>query len=324
MPDDIAVIDGKPAFAYQHESPWHKLGQPMKTMDVNAALKAAKLDWRVELKDLLYDDGHGHMVKSKFRRTVIRDVDQKELATVGNDYHPLQNADAFGVLQPACEKLGVTIETAGALGAGDRVWMLAKMPETVEIVPGDVVEQFFLVLTGHNGWSSYTARGTDVRVVCANTLSMATAGSRALIALKHTASLKDQFTQVSDVISKLLLAARDRSQSFKKLADRRLTADELHGYINDVLDITDQPPLNPLIDRRRKTILALVERGPGANFAPNTAWAAFNGVAAYVDHVRPAEAKSALSVKQTNESALFGANMRLKQRALMLAKRLVA
>lgn len=323
MPADIAMINGKVAMAYQNEAPWHKLGKPMHTMDVHAALKAAQLDWRVALEPMFYKKNDA-FVESRLRKSVVRDIDQFELATVGNDYHVLQNSEAFSVLQPACEQFGVTIETAGALGRGDRVWMLAKLPESIEIIPGDTVEEYFLVLTGHNGWTSYTARGTDVRVVCANTLAIALSSSRAVITLKHVAGADEQLEQVADMVTKLMQAARVRARSFKELAARKLTPAELRAYVHEVLDIDDEPEMNPVMDRRRNTIIELAEKGKGAEFAPGSLWNAFNAITEYVDHVRPAEAKALKTIKQANESALFGANMRLKARALVLAKQLAA
>lgn len=326
MPAEIAdiTIDGtsKPMMAYQGEMPWHKLGTAMTGKpDVHAALKAANLDWEVTLKTMFYRHGD-KAIKVPQRRAVVRETDGQLLATVGADYVPVQNTEAFSVLQPACEQFGVTIETAGALGKGDRVWMLAKMPERVTVVPGDVVDQYFLILTGHNGWTSYTGRGTDVRVVCRNTLGMATRGSKALINLRHVKSTAEQFDQVASMVTTLIAAAKERGESFKSLANRRLTLDELKAYVTEVLHMGDDP--NPVATRRRETIIELAQSGKGVEFAPNTLWTAFNAITEYVDHVRPAEAKNPRTIRQANESALFGTNMKIKTRALVLAKRLAA
>lgn len=326
MPAEIAniAVDGKsvPMMAYQGETPWHRIGQVMTDKpDVPAALAAANLDWEVQLRKMYYRHGD-KAIHVPSRRAVVRSTDGQLLATVGSDYVPIQNSVAFGVLQPACEKLGVTIETAGALGKGDRVWMLAKLPQTLEVIPGDVVEQYFLVLTGHNGWTSYTARGTDVRVVCQNTLSMATRGSAALVNLRHVQSTTEQFDQVAEVVTQMMSAAKQRMISFAKLAARKLTVDELNSYVAHVLNLSDDP--NPVAARRRDTIVELAANGKGMNFAPDSLWNAFNAVTEYVDHVRPAEAKNVRTIQQANESALFGTNMRLKTRALVLAQKLAA
>jgi phage/plasmid-like protein (TIGR03299 family) len=324
MPADIATLDGKDMMAYQGETPWHKLGTKMEgTPDVPAALEAANLNWNVELKSMFYKHKE-KTIKVKNRRVVIRDVDGQLLSTVGSDYEPFQNSQAFSILQPACEQFGVTIETAGALGKGDRVWMQAKLPETFEPVKGDKIEGYFLVLNGHNGWTSLSARPTPQRVVCQNTLSMALRGTKSIINLRHTSSGAEQFDQVAKLVTDLIAGMKEANTSFSALAAKKLTQDELVSYISEVLNIELGEEANPVAARRRDTIIELAATGKGVQFAPGTAWTAFNAVTEYIDHVRPAEAKNTRTIAQANQSALFGTNMKIKQRALVLANRLAA
>ena len=75
--------------------------------------------------------------------------------------------------------------------------------------------------------------------------------------------------------------------------------------------------------KRRDKVVDLVWNGKGAELAgvkneQATAWAAYNGVTEFVDHVRTAK-KSEKSQRMANKSALFGAGMRIKQRALQYA-----
>jgi len=311
--------------AYQGEIPWHRLGTQMEGRpDVYAALAAANLDWNVDLRPMFYELD-GQSVWCKERRAVVRDSDHHLLATVGKEYTPLQNRDAFHVLQPACDQFGLTIETAGALGRGDRVWMLAKMPDVVEVVPGDKVEGHLLVLTGHNGWLAYTARLTTTRVVCMNTLQLAMR-DKAFVKLRHTKTATDELKQAEEVITNMVQVLKETGASFKTLAARKMTADEILAYVNEVLSIpAAATDVNPVKDRRRATILELATKtGKGIDFAPSTAWAAFNAVTEYIDHVRPAEVRSPRLIKQMNESAIFGNNARLKQKALVIARRLAA
>jgi len=323
MPADIATINGAPAVAYQGETPWHSLGTPMHEADVPKALEAARLDWTVSLKKLSYRHGDKHVTVPN-RKAVVRDSDGKLLATVGNTYVPKQNAEAFGVLQPACERFGVTIETAGALGKGDRVWMLAKLPEAVEPIPGDTINGYALVVTGHNGWTPHSGRLTQVRVVCANTLALALR-DKAFMKLNHVGDNAKQLDQMAEMITMMVAAMKTSAESFKRLAAHRLTGDALRQYVNAVLDTTDTDITEqPVLERRRDTIIELAATGKGVAFAPESAWAALNAVTEYIDHVRPAEAKSPKTIKQANASAIFGANAKLKTRALVLARQLAA
>lgn len=318
MPANIETL------AYQGETPWHSIGEhvtdPAVIKSVPKFLEAAGLNWNVALRPMYYRNGD-KAIKVSSRRAVVRDTDGRLLSTVGGNYHPMQNVDAFAVLQPACDRLGVTIDVAGAVGRGDRVWMLAKLPEDIEPVPGDRIRNYLFILTGHNGWTSYSGRLTQVRAVCENTIALALR-DEAFVKLRHTETEAAQLAQVTEVVTHMLETAKRTGESFKTLAGHRLTAAEITEYVEEVLNLDYD---NPVAARRRDTIVQLATAtGKGRDLAPDTAWAAFNAVTEYIDHVRPGEAKAVKTIKQANESALFGVNEKIKIRALEVARRLVA
>ncbi len=326
MAHEIAVIAGKEAMAFTGEMPWHKLGTKVDAgMDVPAALEAANLNWEVNLRPMYYRQGK-NLVKVPARNVVIRDVDNMQLGTVGNDYTPVQNSEAFSILQPACEQFGVTIETAGALGIGDRVWMLAKLPDGNEVVKGDKVDGYFLVVTGHNGWTSLTARPTPIRVVCANTLTLAQSMGSDLVRLRHTVTEKERLSEVARMVTTIVEQLATTSKLYGKLAARHLTSDELFLYVSQVLGIDGLPKdeVQPIIDRRRDTVLRLAKNGKGVQYAPDSAWNAYNAFTEYVDHIRPTESDNARRIQQATQSAIFGTGAKLKSKALAVASSLVA
>ena len=325
MSHEIAVTEtGEAMMAYQGEMPWHKLGTSMENADVADALAAANLNWKVLLRPTYFRQGKS-LVKIPQCQAVVRDTDQQLLATVGSDYSPLQNAEAFSVLQPACERHGVTIESAGALGVGDRVWMLARLPEQTEVVQGDALRGYFLVMSGHNGWTSWTARPTPVRVVCNNTLAVALEGNKESFKLRHVASETAKIDQMTKMITRIIEQLVHSTKAFGKLAARHMTPDELFLYVSQVLNIdnVDASQVQPVSARRRETIIDLAAHGKGVQFAPGTAWTAYNAVTEYTDHVRPAEAHNPRTITQANQSAVFGSNAKLKSKALNLALALV-
>ena len=309
--------------AYQGETPWHQSGtkvtDPKVIKSVPLFLEAASLNWDVQLKPMLYRSGDKwHKVPT--RRAVVRNTDGKLLATVGAGYHAFQNSEAFAVLQPALDRFGVELETAGALGAGDRVWMLAKLPRNIEPIPGDVIKNYIMIMTGHNGWTAYTSRLTQVRAVCENTINLALRDD-AFARLRHVETEVDRLTQISDIITGFLEVAKKTGESYQKLAAKKLTDDEIKLFVEKALDLDFD---NPVAARRRDRIVELSKTGKGVELAPGTAWTAFNAITEYIDHVRPAEAKAARTIKQANQSALFGTNARLKARALVLANKIAA
>jgi phage/plasmid-like protein (TIGR03299 family) len=226
----------------------------------------------------------------------------------------------MAVLQPALDRFGVEIETAGALGNGDRVWMLAKLPKDIEPIDGDRIKNYMMIMTGHNGWTAHTSRFTQVRAVCENTINLALQ-DEAFVRLRHVETEVDKLTQVSDIIVGFMDLAKRMGESYQKLAAHKMSEAEIKTYIEAALDLDFD---NPVAARRRDRIVELSKDGKGVELAPGTAWTAFNAITEYIDHVRPAEAKAARTVKNANQSALFGANAKIKARALQLATRIAA
>lgn len=337
MAHKIAKIAGKDAMAYLGETPWHRLGTPMIGFpDVDTALKAASLDWQVNLQPVYLAGPKGNLGAEVPRcKAVVRDIDDQVLATVGDVYELIQNREAFGVLDTACKQHGVHIETAGALGIGDRVWMLAKLPNAVEPVKGDKVEGFFLITTGHNGWTSYEARLTPIRVVCHNTLTAAVNQTEAIIKLRHVRTQVEQVEEVEHMVTGLVEALKETGASFTKLASKKLSLSEINTYIDSVLGIKTDTEVKGVVKARREQVFSLATgAGKGAEFAPLSAWTAYNAITEYVDHIVRSNAQIAADRRkvgkgtsprllQADSSALFGSNLKLKEKALELALELV-
>ena len=328
MAHNIATINGEDAIAYAGESPWHRLGTHVDDDKVITSvphfLEAANLDWDVELLPVFYTDKAVSNRRIELNsRAVVRITDRQLLSTVSADYQPLQNADAFEVLQPAIDTHGLRIEVAGALGVGDRVWMLAKLPHSIEVVKGDELKTYMLVMTGHNGWTAFTARLTQIRAVCENTLSIAQRDG-AFCRLNHVSTSVDKLAQVAKVITEMVAGSERLGAIYQKMAQTRQRAEEAKAYVERVLQFPTVGEATPTLVRRRDKIVELGQTGRGADLAPETLWSSYNGITEYVDHVRPTEVKAERTIRAANTSAVFGANAALKARALTVAQDIVA
>jgi phage/plasmid-like protein (TIGR03299 family) len=319
---------------YQQQSPWHRLGTDIsQAATVAEALQLAQLDWTVSLHDLYWEkqsEAHylgevkAELIHVPQRKVVIRDTDRKILGTVGNTYVPLQNHEAFSVLEVAIQEFGVKLVAGGTYGTSLRSWLLARLPDDATIVEGDTVCPYFLVSTGHDGATPYVAVPTPFRIACANALDVAVGhGYREmLVRLTHTKDAAKKLDTVSDMVESVLTSFKRLTLLFQGLAKHQVPMGDLHDYIDAVLGIEEGDAVKGVLERRRAELRRLITEGKGNDLAPRTAWAAYNAVTEYVDHVRPAEA-TAKTVQTANEQALFGRNALLKHRALVLAKGLV-
>lgn len=175
------------------DKPWHGLGvQVPWLMTTEEALLAANLDWQVSKIPLLssYDLStvSGHYL-------TVRSDTMAQLGVVRTRYQPVSNREAFEFFDIALGTGQGQIDTAGALGRGERVWMMAKMPETMEVVPGDPVERYLLVSTSHDGSNARAVVFTNIRVVCANTLNAALRYCSNKVSIRHTTNIEAKMSE---------------------------------------------------------------------------------------------------------------------------------
>src|SRR5205085_3578951 len=112
-------------------------------------------------------------------------------------------------------------ETAGSLWGGRRVWVLARLPEYVEL-GGDLSATYVYVANSHDGSMAVTAAVTPIRIVCANTLAAALrqaehgVNAQRTFRFRHIGNLQAKFAEARQVLGMTI----DYQRQFKELADR--------------------------------------------------------------------------------------------------------
>jgi len=300
-----------------NETPWHGLGrQLIDAPDIERAIIAAGLDWNVSLESLYMDPGPNKGIWQQVtHRAVKRCSDNRVLGVVGPQYMPLQNKDAFKWFSPFVDSGLVTLETAGSLRNGARVWILAKINQEDLIIndqANDRIRKYILLSNTHDGTMSIRAGFTPIRVVCANTLSLAH-GSGGLIRIKHTAGAMVTLDAIRDIMSLANQRFDATAEQFKYLASRQLVDGDLKKYVNTVFDVNDQ-------SRLHDTVRVLNIRGRGADQTGirNTWWTAYNAVTEYLQHERGNSADTRLN------SAWFGQGATLGNKAFKTALKLAS
>jgi Domain of unknown function (DUF932) len=83
---------------------------------------------------------------------LCREKDNIILGIVRSDYVPLQNKKAFEWFQPFLHAGEATLETAGSLKGGSKVWILAKIRNGEQAVyTKDEIAHYILLSNSHNG-----------------------------------------------------------------------------------------------------------------------------------------------------------------------------
>ena len=119
------------SMAYAGEVPWHGLGRKVSNdLTPEQMMRAAGVDWEVH-EAPSYAAYNGQNIPTG-QKVLIRGDTGAILSNVGQDWHTVQNKDAFGFFTEYVLAGDMDMHTAGSLKGGQIVWALAKIKESFE------------------------------------------------------------------------------------------------------------------------------------------------------------------------------------------------
>lgn len=334
--------------AWAGKKPWHKLGAEVSNdLTPEEMAQAAGIDWLVEKRPIFIQTNDGGFIAVPDQFGLTRATDDKVLDVVGRLYKPVQNVEALDFFKRFVQAGDMTMETAGSLDGGRRIWGLAAIQDGFTLSGGDRVEGYLLLCSPHKQGEAFTVKLTSVRVVCNNTLTASLNGGGASWRMSHVYNF-DQ--NMRDAATVALGLARDRMIEFRDKAEflseaRVRESQHLIEYVatlsgSKILEtaVEESEALNggsvldaviassngasitreireTDLNRAGRQILESILTSPGADLpsARGTWWGALNGVTHAVDHVIGRNDDTRLT------SAWFGDRATLKQQAVELA-----
>jgi phage/plasmid-like protein (TIGR03299 family) len=298
---------------YYGDRPWHGLGTRLNNPVTAAeAIFYARLDWTV-IKQPIYLES-GQQVEDYYatvRQPCIFQAESIPLGVVKERYTPLQNTDAFGFFDAIVGEGKAIYHTAGVLGRGERVWILAKLPGHITVTDYDLSEKFLLLTNSHDGSSGVQVKFTPIRVVCQNTLSAALRMGDT-INIRHTQGIDLRIKEAYRLLNITNAYYDQLEDSFRGMAKKQVGTELLGTYLQSVF---------PDATKTHDIVTGLFEEGRGNNdpLTRRTLWTAYNAVTEFVDHNR-----SRVRPENKLQSIWFGSGAQIKQRAFDHAITLLA
>lgn len=249
------------------------------------------------------------------------------LSVVSPKYQPVQPKQIIEFYRDLTEQYGFELETAGSLKDGRRIWALANTKNAMQLRGGDENRLYLLLATSFDGSMSTQARLTNVRVVCNNTIELATQG-RAEVVVPHSTVFDADKVKVELKVGEAWEVFKAQS---KAMSQRVVNKDETVRFFLDVYfnlkndeDIAKFQALEGSEARAEKLnerMKAALFNSPGAHMesARGMLWGLVNAVTYDVDHTLPSR-----SQENRLNKAWFGEGNTIKQRAWNSALKMVA
>lgn len=322
--------NGQVEMAYIGDVPWHGLGnvlQPGATIE--EWIEAAGMDWQAMRARVRYatarDQDSAEWAEFDDRIVLFRSDNKAPLGLVSDAFNRVQPRDVLEFFRDLVSGGGGTLETAGTLFGGRKLWAMAKFGEDIRVADKrDTIKQNLLLATALDGSMATEGSWIATRVVCNNTLQI---GRNEKTALRVKVNHRGKFEPKT---VKAELGIEQAQSVFERtVADlRRLT--ELPMTPQNVVLATAElfkPDFRQLDDKAQNKVLnskpvqsigrlALDGAAIGSDMRgmAGTAYGWLNAVTEYVDH-----AGRARTADNRLDSAWFGNGAELKERAFDVA-----
>ena len=313
--------------AYVNQVPWHGLGNQLtEHATIDEWQKSSGLDWLAKKAAVTFDtdpnnpDAPMYEVPNQF--VLYRSDNHFPLGIVSKDFKTdgVQPPDILEFFRDITNLGTFTMETAGVLDHGKRIWALAKSSLAASLGKDDPLKLYLFLATGLDGKFATHASFTSIRIVCNNTLQLALRDSKdSTIRVPHRShfnadNVKQQLGLADDSFSDFMARA-------DKLATKQVSQKQTETFYANLFGTTPVNTEEELIEcldsRVLKQVLDVHNRFPGQNTksAKGTAWGLVNGATAYLDHVRGAR-----TVNSRLKYAWLGRGRALKDEAMDLAE----
>lgn len=305
--------------AYANETPWHGLGNQLSAKSaISVWAKQAGMEWQIKESPVYFrpEDGTNHTTFDE-QKVLYRSDTGAALSVVSQRFQVVQPRDVLEFYRDLTKAHGFTLETAGVLKGGRKVWALAKTNMTASIKGNDTLNGYLLLATGCDGTLATTAQFTSIRVVCNNTLAVALKNGGAVVKVPHSTTFDPK--AVKGQLGLSSSTWDDFVYQMKNLSERKLKNAESEAFIAELFADPREKFTN---ERAMKKVLELYSghgRGAELSSAKNTAFGLLNAVTEFVDHERRAR-----STDYRLDSAWFGTGANLKNDALEQAIALVS
>lgn len=313
-------LSGKVAMAYYGPRPWHSLGTELQTpATAREAIAVAGLDYEVDLRPLS-TTRDSELIHVPNHRAVLNLENNEVLGVVGRYYKVIQNREAFNFFDSVVGEGKALYHTAGALGRGEKIFIVAQLPGDILLAKDHTIEKFLVLMTGHDGNTPLKMWFSPINVVCQNTLTAALSHFKVQdgISIRHSGDITSKVKAAQQILQIATGYYEKFEETAHTLLAHKITAAEIEEFLSKL--VPDESMSKDGVEEARLSVGFLAQEGRGQKNnteVQGSAWAYYQGATEYADYHRKGMGANVDQSKRL-ASKWYGSSARFKARAFSL------
>lgn len=265
---------------------WHAIGKSVEECtNMEQVLKASGLDYTVEKKPVVFNDGFGLKgIPNRF--VTVRTSDNHPYDVVSDKFEIIQNRDAFDFVNYMGDEL--QFEKAGETANG-MVYVIGKLPE-VDIL-GDKFTPHVIFRNGFSGKVKITAAICPLRMVCQNQFNFAFKNTNNAITIRHVRNAEAKLEEARETLRMTADYMEQLNLMAEQFATMKISGDRMERVVKYLFPIPEDTAINPFkrrnLEDQRAAFIAAHNADDNSNFR-GTAWGLVNAYTDFVTHREPA------------------------------------
>ena len=176
------------------------------------------MNWTVEQKPVYTDIGRVPNVVANYRSD-----NNGYLGLVSESHYKIiNNVEAFNFIEDLKGNNIFTIENAGMVNDGKKVFVVGKGNFEFELDTNDLVKQYITFVHGHDGKEAIKVFITPIRMVCTNQLNLIQKNSSYKYSFKHSGNIEFKMEQARNIIDDAYSYMISLQNDLKKLINTPL------------------------------------------------------------------------------------------------------
>lgn len=271
----------------------HRFDKTKTFSTMSEAVSEANMDWEVAARPILDDETNLPIPNQVNIKRMEKDdtlpTHRMSLGIHKSTYEVIQNTQLFAPFDPFLESGKVRIESIGEMNQGKVLFAQAQILGKEEVSVGgdgqDKINPYITCVNSHDGTKAFGINENKIRIICENTLRMATGVTGSILKVVHRKGASEKVVGVIDILTQLTQSWDVQMDLAAKLRDKKLSSPELERFMRKFMGVEDSAVLKGKTKTNLDSLMNAALNSPGNSPTDVNLWSAYNGATYNLTHL---------------------------------------